>query len=111
MTKLMQDDATILLRDLRIGADPAKVHGGFTRWSSFDVARNVRPRTLVLLKCNADGCVPSRNEPKLDVDVGLPFLNDRLHFVLLDPRPNGLDEAVCDSLVDGVIVRMRELMK
>ena len=101
MTKLVQNDATILLSDLRTGVYPAKVHGGLTRWNPFDVARNIRPRALILLECNANGRVPSRKELELDVDVGFPFLDDLLHFILLVLRPNGLDEAVGDGLLEG----------
>ena len=101
MTKLVQNDATILLSDLRTGVYPAKVHGGLTRWNPFDVARNIRPRALILLECNANGRVPSREELELDVDVGFPFLDDLLHFILLVLRPNGLDEAVGDGLLEG----------
>jgi len=101
MTKLVQNDTTILLSYLRIGIYPAEVHGSLTRGNPFDVARNVRPRTLILLECNANGRVPSRKELELDVDVGFPFLDDLLHFVLLVLRPNGLDEAVGDGLLEG----------
>jgi len=101
MTKLVQNDTTILLSDLRIGIYPAKVHGGLTRGNPFDVARYIRPRTLKRLKRNANGRVPSRKELELDVDVGFPFLDDLLHFVLLVLRPHGLDEAVGDGLLEG----------
>jgi len=47
--------------------------------------------------------VPAREELEFDADVGFPFLDDLLHFVLLVLRPNGLDEAVGDGLVEGHI--------
>ena len=101
MAELVQDNTSILIVDLRILGNPPKVHGAVTRWDTFDVACNIGPRTFIRLECNANGRVPSRNELELDVDVGFPFLDDLLHFVLLSPRPNGLDEAVGDGLLEG----------
>jgi len=101
MAELVQDNTTILIIDLRILGNPPKVHGAFTRWNAFDVARDIGPRAFIRLECNANGRIPSRNELELDVDIGFPFLDNLLHFVLLGPRPNGLDEAVGDGLLES----------
>ena len=100
MAKLVQDNTTIVIVDLRTLSNPPKVHSAFARWNTFDVASDKGPRTLILLECNANGRIPSRNELELDVDIGFPFLDDLLHFVLLDLRPKRLDEAVGDGLLE-----------
>jgi len=101
MAKLVQDNTSILIVDLRIVGNPPKVHGAFVRWNAFDVAGDIGPGSLILLECNANRRISSRSELELDVDVGFPFLDDVLDFVLLSLRPNGLDEAVGDGLVEG----------
>jgi len=100
MAELVQDNTSILILDLRIVGNPPKVHSGLMKRNTFAVASDKGPRTFRFLECNTNCRVPSRNELELDVDVGFPFLDDLLHFVLLGLRPEGLDEAVSDGLLE-----------